>query len=498
MNLERGSGILLHITSLPSAFGIGDLGPEAYEFVDRLAEAHQKYWQILPLNPTDSIYGNSPYLSVSAFAVNPLLVSPELLMRDGLLTKSEITSPPSFSPETVDFDSVKAYKLELLLKAFHRWNAGQSADFAQFHQEHGYWLDDYALFTVLKEHYQGKSWIDWPKALRDRKPAALQQKRSEFAQEILFVQFQQYIVHKQWLALRTYCAEKCVRIIGDLPIYIEYGSADVWCSPEYFKLNNQKRPYVVAGVPPDYFSKTGQRWGNPIYNWDKLQKDNFSWWAARLSRNLKLFDIVRIDHFRGLVAYWQIPEEEETAMNGAWIKAPTDKFMAALRQSCPNFNVIAEDLGLITDDVRETLEKYELPGMKVLQFAFGDNLQTNSYLPHHYPENSIVYTGTHDNNTTLGWYRCDATDKDKWNLGVYFNQEINVNNVNWNLIELALSSRANIAIIPVQDILLLDEKARMNTPGTTSGNWGWRLQKNQLSSDSLNRLAELAAQTSRL
>lgn len=491
MNLERGSGLLLHITSLPSPFGIGDLGPEAHHFVDLLAEAQQKYWQILPLNPTDSVFYNSPYSSLSAFAVNPLLFSPQLLVQDGLLSPSDIASPPFEENNPVDYDAVRTYKTNLLSLAFQNWQADQNGEFAAFEKEHAFWLDDFALFTILKEQFDGTSWIEWPEALKNRQPAALAQKRAEFSDEILFVKFQQFLVHQQWKALKAHCAEKNVKIIGDLPIYVEHGGVDVWCAPELFKLNEEKKPYVVAGVPPDYFSKTGQRWGNPIYNWEKMQQNKFTWWSNRLSQNLKLFDIVRIDHFRGLVAYWEVPAEEETAINGEWVKVPTDDFMAALQKACPNFNVIAEDLGLVTQDVIDTLERYELPGMKVLQFAFGDNLETNAFLPHNYEENCITYTGTHDNNTTLGWYHEEATDTDRWNLGAYFKKEITEENVVENLIELALSSRANVAIFPVQDILGLDEKHRMNTPGTTDNNWVWRLEKNQLTEENLKWLAEL-------
>lgn len=497
MHLERGSGILLHISSLPSPFGIGDLGPSAWQFVDQLETAHQKYWQILPLNPTDTIYGNSPYLSVSAFAMNPLLISPELLVRDGLLDRAEIAKPPEFPADKVDFAAVKTYKMPLLQKAFLRWDSSRDQQFAGFLQEQAGWLEDFALFIALKETQAGKNWHEWPVALRDREPSALTKKTKELAREILFVQFQQYLIQNQWRNLKNYCADKGIQIIGDLPIYIEYGSVDLWCNPDYFKLDEQKQPYVVAGVPPDYFSATGQRWGNPIYNWQKLQEDHFSWWAARLSRNLRLFDIVRIDHFRGLVAYWEIPAAEQTAIHGEWITVPTDAFMTALQKACPQFNVIAEDLGLITDDVKEIIERYQLPGMKVLQFAF-DNLETNTYLPHHYPENCIVYTGTHDNNTTLAWYLKDATGAEKWNLGVYCKKEITAENVNWNLIELALSSSANVAIIPAQDILQLDGSARMNKPGTKFGNWEWRLKMNQLDLPSLNRLAELTSKVGRI
>ncbi len=497
MKLERGSGILCHITSLPSAYGIGDLGPEAFRFVDLLAQARQKYWQILPLNPTDAIFYESPYSSLSAFAVNPLFISPERLADDGLLTKDDIAAPPFEQNGSVDYEAVKKYKMDALAIAFKRWTSTSDKDFDDFEKEHSFWLDDYALFSVLKDQFDGASWVDWPVELRDRHTSALAQKRKELAEKILFVKFHQYLVHKQWKALKAHCAARNVKIIGDLPIYVEHGGVDVWCSPELFKLNEVKRPYVVAGVPPDYFSKTGQRWGNPIYNWEKMQQNKFAWWSNRLAQNLKLFDIVRIDHFRGLVAYWEVPAEEKTAVKGEWVKVPTDDFIAALQKACPNFNVIAEDLGLVTQDVIDTLERNELPGMKVLQFAFGDSLETNAFLPHNYEENCITYTGTHDNNTTLGWYHEEATDKDRWNLGAYFSKEITEDNVVDNLIELALSSRANVAIVPVQDILGLDETHRMNTPGTTEKNWMWRLAKNQLAPENLQWLAELTQRNER-
>jgi 4-alpha-glucanotransferase len=498
MNLDRGSGILLHITSLPSSFGIGDIGPEAYHFVDQLARARQKYWQILPLNPTDLFFHNSPYSSLSAFAVNPLIISPELLVTDGLLSAQAIVSPPFQDSNIVDYAAAQKYKMNLLEKAFHNWQADADENYAAFENEQAFWLDDFALLMVLKEKFDGQLWLAWPAALRDRDPAAIAEKRSQYADAIRFVKFQQYIVNKQWKALKTYCADKDVKIIGDLPIYIEYGGVDVWCSPEYFKLDENKRPYVVAGVPPDYFSKTGQRWGNPIYNWIKLKEHHFSWWIDRLRQNLKLFDIVRIDHFRGLVAYWEVPAEEETAIRGEWVEVPTDEFIIALKKACPNFNVIAEDLGLITDEIKEALERHELPGMKVLQFAFSDDLETNPFLPHNYHANCIVYTGTHDNNTTLGWYRNEAGDIEKWNLGTYFHKEINEHNIVAHFIELALASRANVAIVPAQDLLGLDESGRLNTPGTTCGNWQWRLRKDQLNAEQLSRLAELTLRYDRV
>ncbi len=497
MNLERGSGILLHVTSLPSAHGIGDLGPEAYTFVDVLKSAQQKYWQILPLNPTESIYGNSPYLSPSAFAINSLLISPELLEREGWLTAVELTSPPDFDPNRVDFAAVRDYKMSLFRQAFERWRQASDSEFDTFFEEQSFWLRDYALFMALRQQHKEHNWVEWPEKLRDRDFDTLEEKAKELNDSILYNYFLQYMAHKQWHALKSYSNERDIRIIGDLPIYVEFGSADVWCNPEFFKLDENKQPYVVAGVPPDYFSETGQRWGNPIYDWEKLQQDNFSWWTARLTRNLKLFDLVRIDHFRGLVAYWEVPAEEETAINGKWVQVPTDDFIKTLQSSCPNFNVIAEDLGLITDDVKEALRVYKLPGMKVLQFAFGENLETNPYLPHNYDENCLVYTGTHDNNTTLGWYRKDATDAEKWNLGVYFHQEVKEDNIVPTLIEAAISSRASVALFPLQDVLELDEQSRMNTPGTGNGNWKWRFTRDQLGSEKFDRLAEWTRQYDR-
>ncbi len=488
MNLNRGSGILLHVTSLPSPHGIGDLGPQAYAFADVLESAQQKYWQILPLNPTESIHGNSPYLSPSAFALNPLLISPERLQREGWLTAVELTSPPDFDPNQVDFSSVRDYKMDLFQKAFDRWRQAADARFDTFFRDQEFWLRDYALFMALRRQYEGRNWVEWPEKLRDRDRDALEQKENELADFILFVYFLQYMAHKQWHALKTTCNEKGIKIIGDLPIYVEFGGADVWTHPEFFRLDQTKRPYVVAGVPPDYFSKTGQRWGNPIYDWKRLQQDNFSWWTARLTRNLKLFDLVRIDHFRGLVAYWEVPAEEETAINGKWVDVPTEQLMNALQTSCPDFNVIAEDLGLITDDVREAMRHYKLPGMKVLQFAFGENLETNPYLPHNYDQNCIVYTGTHDNNTTVGWYRNDSSDTERWNLGVYFQRQVTEDNVVPILMEAAISSRAGVSIFPLQDVLELGEDARMNIPGTGNGNWQWRYTLDMMDSEKFDRL----------
>lgn len=496
MKIDRGGGILLHITSLPSAYGIGDLGPGAFQFVDLLAKAKQKYWQILPLNPTEALFQHSPYSSPSAFALNPLLISPALLVDDDLITAEEAAFEQGLSEDEIDFDAVQTHKNKILRLAFKRWQK-QNENYESFCEQQKSWLADYALFMALKDQHEDVSWVDWPAPLRDREPNSLAGAEKELRDEITYYKFLQFLLHQQWSALKTRCAEKGVQIIGDVPIYVEHGSVDVWRQPGLFKLDKDKRPTVVAGVPPDYFSETGQRWGNPIFNWQAMQEEQFNWWAARLARNLSLFDIVRIDHFRGLVAFWQVPASEKTAVKGDWIKAPTYPLFERLMQVCPQLNVIAEDLGLITDDVIEARERLKLPGMKVLQFAFDADLNNNAFLPHNYPENCIVYTGTHDNNTSIGWYRCDATDHEKWQVGAYVKHEVTEENVHWTFIDLALKSRANAAIIPLQDVLGLDETARMNTPGTAGGNWKWRVRKSQLAQFDVARLEGLIRQSGR-
>ncbi|RPH99335.1 MAG: 4-alpha-glucanotransferase, partial [Calditrichaeota bacterium] len=423
--------------------------------------------------------------------------SPEQLFQEGWLTKKELDDYPALPQERVDYELVSSHKSALFAPASARFLAKPPLEYSQFCSENKSWLDDYALFIALKEKYQGALWNQWPNEIRDRSPESLRLLSQSLKSQIDRLKFQQFVVQKQWSELKAYCSARNIRIIGDLPIYVDLGSVDVWSFPHLFKLDENKEPYVVAGVPPDYFSATGQRWGNPLYNWEELRAEHFSWWIERLRRNLTLFDIVRIDHFRGLVAFWQVPAEEETAINGQWVEAPIDEFVPAMQKACPQFNVIAEDLGLITDDVKEKLNRYQLPGMKVLQFAFGDSLENNVYLPHRYPENAVVYTGTHDNNTTKGWYRINATDTDRWNLGVYLQKEINEMNITWSLIELALASRAHVAIFPAQDILQLDERARMNTPGTEEGNWEWRLLPNQLQESELLRLSQLTTQNKR-
>lgn len=368
---RRGSGILLHLTSLPSSFGIGDIGPWAYRFGEFLADAKQSYWQILPLNPTEPIYANSPYLSTSAFACNPLFISPDLMIQDDLLLTSELDPPPAeFLPEKVGYEAVHHHKKLLLNRAFERFQGRKNPpEYEKFFREQSYWLDDFALFKTLKSRFRGKMWSDWPPDLRDRQPEALQAARKGLLPELEREKFHQYVFFKQWLALKNFCNQKSIQIIGDIPIYVNYDSSDVWVHQELFKLDDQKKPYVVAGVPPDYFSKTGQLWGNPIYRWEVMEENGFAWWIQRVRHILKLVDWVRIDHFRGLVAYWEVPAKETTAIHGRWIKAPALEFFNRLMKEVPRLPVIAEDLGIITPDVQEVMKHFHFPGHEGAPFC---------------------------------------------------------------------------------------------------------------------------------
>ncbi|UCF57302.1 MAG: 4-alpha-glucanotransferase [Deltaproteobacteria bacterium] len=488
----RGSGILLHLTSLPSPFGIGDLGPWAHKFADFLAETKQSYWQILPLNPTDLGHGSSPYHSTSAFACNPLLISPELLLQDGLLVQEDLNEQADFPEERVDYSKATAYKHKLLHLAFERFVGKKDThEYEEFCEEHTEWLEDYALFVALKSHFHGQVWSKWPEDIRDRKPAAVQSAKKEFRDVVEKEIFLQYVFSEQWKTLKRYCNEKGVQIIGDMPIYVIHDSADVWVHPNLFKLDHEKRPYAVAGVPPDYFSETGQLWGNPVYRWDVLKEKGYSWWVQRIAHNLKLFDFVRIDHFRGFVAYWEVPAFEETATNGKWIEAPAVDLFNRIKKEFPHLPIIAEDLGTITHDVRKILRHFEFPCMKVLLFAFGEDLPTNPYAPHNYEGNCVVYTGTHDNNTARGWFEKEARPEEKKRLFLYLGREVTGEEVHWELARLAMMSVANTAILPMQDVLGLGEQARMNRPAKKDGNWQWRLLPDQLTSSVADRLFEM-------
>jgi 4-alpha-glucanotransferase len=492
---RRGSGILCHITSLPSGYGIGDLGPEAYRWADFLAETKQSVWQILPLNPTDPAHGSSPYQSVSAFAGNPWLISPELMVREGLLSESDVEQAAGYGTGPVDYPAVIPGKEHLLQVAYERFRqGGKELEYRRFCAENSSWLDDFALFTALRDYYPGSSWTEWPQEVRDRRPEALESLNHELHGACGKIKFLQYVFFEQWHALKAYCNRRGIQIFGDIPIYVIHESADVWANPELFMLDDERKPSVVAGVPPDYFSETGQLWGNPIYRWDVLRERGYGWWIQRIEHNLGLFDLIRIDHFRGLVGYWVVPAGEMNAVNGRWMEAPAEEFLNALLRRFPHLPIIAEDLGLITSDVREIMCRFDLPGMKVLLFAFGEDLPTNPYIPHNLPRNCVLYTGTHDNNTTRGWFEKEAGPDNKERLVRYLGREISAETIHWELIRLAMMSTANTVIVPMQDILGLGEEARMNRPATTEGNWRWRLSPEQVTpslTDALREMTEL-------
>jgi len=490
---RRGSGVLLHITSLPSSYGIGDLGPGAYRFTDFLVEAQQSHWQVLPLNPTSLAHGNSPYDSYSAFAGNPLVISPDLLVQEGFLKRDELEERPSFPKGSVEYKVVTQHKVRLLAKAHERSRSRLAADneYGKFCHDNAEWLEDHSLFMALKAHFRGAVWRDWPIDLRDRKSEAIGGWKRRCQEQVERERFFQYLFFKQWSALKQYCNSKSVLVTGDLPIYANYDSADVWAHQEIFKLNAEKRPLVVAGVPPDYFSATGQLWGTPVYRWDVLKNTQYAWWVRRIKHNLACFDKIRLDHFRGFVACWEVPANETTAIHGQWVKAPAEDFFGTLMAELPDLPIFAEDLGFITPDVHQVMNRFAFPGMKVLLFAFQDDLPTHPYAPHNYGKNFVVYTGTHDTNTVKGWVKGEASPDERRRLFAYVGRELTEEQVHWELIRLALMSVADTAIFPMQDLLGLDADARMNRPGTTEGNWQWRLTPEQLTPSLITRLAEM-------
>lgn len=487
----RGCGILLHISSLSSAFGIGDFGPDAYRFVDFLVDSKQKYWQILPLGPTEVVKDNSPYSSCSAFAGNPIFISPEILVKDGILGHEVLRNIPKFSNTTVEYEKVTAYKNAVLDLAFENVQRISCMDeYERFCMEHAYWLDDFAIFMVLKALHMGKPWYKWPKHYRLRDKALLQDLIKRKASRIERERFIQFLFFRQWSLLKRECNSRGIQIIGDLPIYVDYDSVDVWAHPELFKLGSNMRPLFVSGVPPDYFSRTGQLWGNPVYNWPAHKTEGYRWWLMRLNHALKMYDYLRIDHFRGFVAYWEVKAGARTARNGKWVPGPgKDLFDTLLRHINP-LPIVAEDLGVITDDVRDLMAAYNFPGMRVLQFAFGKDFKTSVHAPHNHEKNCIVYTGTHDNNTTRGWYMHEASSATKRRLRRYLGAEVNERNVHQYFIRLAMMSVAKIAVIPMQDVLGLGAESRMNTPATAHGNWRWRMRGDDLKGTVANNLGE--------
>ncbi|HEX2191451.1 MAG TPA: 4-alpha-glucanotransferase [Longimicrobiaceae bacterium] len=489
----RSSGVLLHPTSLPGR-GIGDLGEPARRFVDWLAEAGQGLWQILPLVPTNS--GGSPYDGLSAMGGNPLLASPEALAADGLLDPAEIGGG-ELSADRVDFPRVAAWKDELLRRAWMALRGGAAlhlrAEFDEFRARGASWLEDYALFRALREEYRCAAWSDWEPGLRRRDPEALARARRRLEGEVELNEFRQWVFDRQWKALREHAHARGVRIVGDVPIFVAYDSADVWAHPELFELDGEGRPLVVSGVPPDYFSATGQRWGNPLYRWERMRANGFRWWTQRFRRTLELVDVVRIDHFRGFEAYWEIPGDEETALHGRWRPGPGTELFDAVRRELGQLPLVAEDLGLITPEVEALRDRLGLPGMRVLQFAFGGDDPESPHLPGNYPEGSVAYTGTHDNDTALGWLRgAGAEERERVERLLAPGED-----PGWGMIRLVMESRAKLAVVPLQDVLALGSEGRMNTPGTGAGNWAWRFREGALTGELARRLRELARATGR-
>ena len=486
--MPRASGILLHPTSLPGPYGIGDLGPAADRFVDVLAAAGQSYWQILPLGPTG--YGDSPYQTFSAFAGNPFLVSPQLLVEDGLLPA--LDDAPSFPVDRVDYGSVIPYKRRLLEQAFARYENHGSPDtrraVADFAAANRSWLEPFALFMALKDAHDGRPWTQWEPDIAVREPAALARWSEQLAHVMQGHIYSQYLFFQQWARLKSYAAEKGVRIIGDAPIFVAHDSADCWAHRELFYLEPDGQPSIVAGVPPDYFSATGQRWGNPLYRWDVMAADGYAWWIERLRAVLATVDVLRLDHFRGFAGYWAIPGTAPTAETGAWEPGPGIPFFEAVERSLGRLPIIAEDLGVITPDVVAMRDRFGLPGMKILQFAFGGGADNND-LPHNYERNYVVYTGTHDNDTTAGWY-ATASPHEREHLRAYANSD--GADPAWDLIRLAYASVADTAVVPLQDLLNLGNEARMNLPARAGGNWQWRYTDGALTDGLAARVAELA------
>ncbi len=502
----RASGLLMHVTSLPSPHGVGSFGPESLAWIDLLADAGQTWWQILPIGPPDR--GNSPYTPLSTFACNPLLISPEGLVVDGLLDASDCEVTEPFPEAHVDFDRVILWKEKLLSLAFANYRSNHNgvmarmeAEFRTFCEQHVRWLDDFALFVALKLTFKDANYVDWPKDFVLRDTTVLRSAVIELAREIERIKFDQYLVFRQLKQVRDYAARRGIKLFGDLPIFVSADSSDVWSHPDLFMLDERMRPKFAAGVPPDYFSATGQLWGNPVYDWAALRRSGYAWWIDRLRSLMQQHDLVRLDHFRGFSAAWHVPAGAATAVNGAWVDGPGSDFFKEVQRALDGLPFVAEDLGTITDDVRELLAEYRFPKMGVLQFAF-DGDSTNAFLPHHSVENMVVYTGTHDNDTSLGWYRTLSEPHRRafWqyvqskSYAVKPDQE---SEVAWLMIQLAWETKAAVTIAPMQDLINLGGDARMNMPGVADGNWAWRCTSQELVSAPWEPLRELTAKTRR-
>ena len=480
----RYAGLLLHPTSLPGSYGIGDLGDELIAFLDWAASAGARIWQVLPLNPPG--YGNSPYGCLSSFGGNPMLISPQRLLQEGLIGAADVADLPKFPNDFVDFEQAGAWKWALLRKAWHN-AASRRNELDRFVEEEREWLDDLALYMALKDAAGGAPWWEWETKVAQREPRAIAKARRELADDIGFHQFVQWLFLRQWSAVRAAAAARDIRIMGDVPIYVAQDSADVWSNRELFQLDDAGLPTVVAGVPPDYFSATGQRWGNPLYRWDVLRETKYAWWIERVRANLRLADIIRLDHFRGFAAYWEIPAYEPTAIHGRWMPGPGRSLFDAIREALGSLPLVAEDLGFITPEVHELRHAVKLPGMKILQFGFA---QVDSpHLPHRYEVDTVVYSGTHDNDTARGWFET-APAEEQHLARTYLGEECN--DISWSLIRTAFTSVARTAIVPVQDVLGLGSTARMNRPGNSHDNWSWRLPSGALTRAHAARLRRLA------
>ncbi len=492
MRFERSAGILLHPTSLPGRFGIGDLGAEAYNFTNFLESSGQKLWQVFPIGPTG--FGDSPYQCFSAFAGNPLLISPEKLKDEGLLLESDIEHVPNFNPSFIDFGGIIYYKHELFNTAFNNYKKRRHPSknlLEEFCDKNKDWLEDYSYFMAAKDFHEGSLWTEWDKELVLRKENDLKKWKEKLSNGINYHKFIQFHFFKQWLELKEYVNSKGIKIIGDIPIFVAYDSADVWADKNLFSVDEEGNLLTVAGVPPDYFSATGQLWGNPLFKWKEMEKDNFFWWRKRLSNQLRLVDIVRVDHFRGFDKYWEIPGGSLTAEKGKWVKAPGEKFFNILKEHLGELPIIAEDLGVITKAVRNLRDKFDFPGMKILQFAFGTGME-RKFLPHNYIPNCVVYTGSHDNDTTKGFFN---KEKNKDNdIFEHAQKYLNYygDDLTFELIRLAYSSVADLAVIPMQDVLNLGGGARMNFPGKLGGNWTWRFSWDQVPYDIAEKYRQLA------
>lgn len=486
--MERSSGIIMHISSLPEKYGIGTFGQQAYAFADFLKQAGQKYWQILPLGHTS--YGDSPYQAFSAFAGNPYFIDLDYLVRDGLLTKNDLDRLDARINETeVDYEALFKTRYIVLRKAYQKGKEKYKNEVSLFNKDNEEWLTDYAMYMAIKEKMDLLSWQEWDEDIKLRKPEAMQHYERELADEIGFWKFVQYEFYKQWNELKAYVNKLGIQIIGDIPIYVASDSSDAWANSTLFKLDENKNPIVVAGCPPDAFSETGQLWGNPIYDWDYLEQTKYRWWIKRIEESLKLFDVIRIDHFRGFEAYWEVPYGDETAVNGKWVKGPGIKLFRAIKEALGEVNIIAEDLGFLTQEVLDFRDETGYPGMKVLQFAF-DTREESEYIPHTYYKHCMVYTGTHDNDTIRGWMEQTGSKEDVQHAIHYLNLN-EEEGYNWGFIRGAWSSVGNVAITMMQDILNLGNEARMNLPSTLGGNWMWRMKQEDLTDDLATRLYQL-------